>query len=108
MENIKRFVLTPKHIKLLRAAYVEFDDSCEYGAPAVNPKRPYGNSDVESDIHEILTGKRNNDLSDTKMREYRKLHEETATALQIILATGTFSTGTYEVEGYGVNWKKVS
>lgn len=31
-----------------------FDDSMEYGAPMLNPKRPFGNSCVESDILEII------------------------------------------------------
>jgi hypothetical protein len=108
MENVRRFKLTEQHIKLLRAAYVDYNDYCEHGAPCINPKRPYGNSFVEGDIHYILTGKRaEEELSDTLTRKYNTLHEETATALQIILATGKFQVGTYELEGYGVDWKKV-
>ena len=40
---------------------------CEYGAPEINPKRPYGNSSVELDICEILGWKydsENEDLID--------------------------------------------
>ena len=109
MKNIKRFELTEKHIKLLRAAYIDYNGYCEYGAPCINPKRPYGNSDVEPDIHKILTGKfPKTELSDEKAREYADLHRETATALQIILITGKFEPGTYELNGYGIDWKKVA
>lgn len=29
-------------------------DDCETGAPAVDPKRPYGNSSVDTDVLELL------------------------------------------------------
>lgn len=51
---INEFNLKEEHIKLLRAMYVGWSD-CEYGAPEIDPKRPYGNSYVEGDVHEILT-----------------------------------------------------
>lgn len=42
--------------KLADAFYSEllFEDSCEYGSPGLDCKRPFGNSDVEGDILEIL------------------------------------------------------
>ena len=46
-------IINSNHLELLSQLRWEWDD-CEYGAPAVNPKRPYGNSDVEEDIAEIL------------------------------------------------------
>jgi len=39
--------------KLLRSANLSWDD-CEYGAPQIDPKRPYGNSNVPDDIREKL------------------------------------------------------
>ena len=51
----KLFELTEEHIKLLRQMCVSWDD-CEFGAPAIDCKRPYGNSDVYSDIAKILGG----------------------------------------------------
>ena len=33
--------------------FVDWND-CEYGAPTIDPKRPYGNSDVEHEIIAIL------------------------------------------------------
>jgi hypothetical protein len=105
---MKTFTLTENHIKLLRAAYVYFDDSCESGGPSVDPKRPYGNSDVENDIHEILTGEKvgYDQLSRAKVQEYTQLHRETGTALQIILDTGKFEPGEYETKGYEKGWVK--
>lgn len=107
---MKRFELKSEHIKLLRAAYVDWDD-CEYGAPAINCKRPYGSSAVESSIAEVLG-------YDKPCYEcgrgwppdvdLRALHEETRTALQIILRTGSFTPGVYEAPDYTQNWRMVA
>jgi hypothetical protein len=48
------FTLTENHLKLLQKMWVGWS-TCEFGAPEIDPKRPYGNSDVIGDIHEILT-----------------------------------------------------
>lgn len=48
------FEITHDHITLLQAAEWEYND-CEFGAPAIDPKRPYGNSSVELDLVERLT-----------------------------------------------------
>lgn len=53
MMNPERFEVTESHIKLLKKACVDWND-CEFGAPTINPKRPYGNSCVISDMREIL------------------------------------------------------
>lgn len=56
--------------------------SCEYGAPAVDPKRPYGNSSVEVDILEILEIKPegddgNSECYSSEQREFaRQLHSD--------------------------------
>ena len=93
------------HIKLLRRAYVRWED-CEYGAPAIDCKRPYGNSSVEEDIAEILDWPINDEeLSSYQRGLAAKLHGETQTALQIFLTTGKMEIGIYEEEFY--QWKKV-
>lgn len=103
--NETTFNLTENHIKLLRNMYVCWD-SCEYGAPAIDPKRPYGNSWVEGDIHVILTGEEPNELSDDLKEEYYNLHKETQTALQIVLTTGKLEVGVYErSQRYLSDWK---
>jgi hypothetical protein len=53
MSGVTEFTVTEDHLKLLRRAYIGWDD-CEFGAPGIDPKRPYGNSDVIGDIAEIL------------------------------------------------------
>ena len=45
--------VTPDHLKLLGRANWIWEDA-EYGAAAIDPKRPFGNSDVERDINEAL------------------------------------------------------
>lgn len=112
--KIERFILTADHIKLLRHAYVGWND-CETGAPEIDPKRPYGNSDVNLDIHEILTGEsvgmadsNREGLTDKEMEKYTILHRETEEALQIILSTGRFQPGIYEKEPYGKDWKLIN
>lgn len=97
----KRFTLTADHITLLRAMWILWDD-CEFGAPAVDSKRPYGNSGVTDDMRELLPHRASE--SDEALTE---LHTSTQTALQIILATGSFEPGNYECERYGNKWKKV-
>ena len=50
----KKFTLTENHIKLLCRAYVGWNGA-EFGAPSIDPKRPYGNSDVLHDMGDILS-----------------------------------------------------
>jgi len=100
------FTLTEEHIKLIRRMYVGWCE-CEYGAPEIDPKRPYGNSWVAGDVHEILTGKSPEYLSDFIENKYNKLHRETETALQIVLTTGKFEPGNYKrANNYDrISWK---
>lgn len=104
------FTLTEEHIKLLSNAYVRWDD-CEFGAPEIDPKRPYGNSDVIGDIAEILGLKKNicphcGECLDSKDEErLTTLHKETQIALQIILHTKSFIPGKYVKKDYGKDWE---
>lgn len=45
--------ITRDHLTLLANANWRMSD-CEYGAPEIDGKRPYGNSSVESDLEELL------------------------------------------------------
>ena len=74
---------------------------CEYGAPEIDPKRPYGNSSVEEDIREILPKRPLND------DDCLNLHKETLIALQIILSVGKFQPGNYVCDEYDTNWKEI-
>lgn len=108
---MKSFTVTPEHIKLIRNFYVGWQ-RCEFGAPEIDPKRPYGNSDVIGDIHEILGGKPldyddDEDYTDAQVDHYSKLHDETRMALQIVLRTGSFEPGTFVADDYSQNWKRI-
>lgn len=84
---METFTITQDHIKLLQRMCVSWDD-CEFGAPAIDCKRPYGNSGVESDIAEILGWEYDpeNDEQCEKIGEAaRKIHREMQTVLQIVL-----------------------
>lgn len=92
------FTLTADHIKLVRAMYVNWNDRGYDGAPEVNIKRPYGNSDVPGDVAELIGVEQDCEEEGFKPETIDRLmalHKETATALQIILSTGSFETGTY-------------
>ena len=106
------FTLTEQHIKLLTSMYVGWQH-CEHGAPEIDPKRPYGNGDVVNDIAELLgieAYRLNEDDSQYDEELYDKLdalHRETETALQVVLATGTFTPGNYTRSEYRADWKLV-
>lgn len=113
IENSTKFTIEDKHIKLLKGMNVEWDD-CEFGAPCIDPKRPYGNSDVFGDIAEIIGLKKKGNYDyktgewkDNVCDELYKLHREMMIVLQIILSTGQIKKGTYvKVEKYGYeSWK---
>lgn len=106
----KVFELKEEHLKLLRNMTVRWDD-CEFGAPIIDPKKPYGNSCVYEDIANILgiEGFKDSDdeISFSKEQEdlMDKFHKETGMTLQIVLITGKFEAGIYEADEYLNNWK---
>jgi hypothetical protein len=109
---LREFEVTEEHLKLLRSAWVGWDD-CEFGAPAIDPKRPYGNSDVIADIGKILGVRPNvrdswgdDVFSEETEDRLRRLHKETQTVLQIALATGRFEAGVYAVPDFSNAWAK--
>lgn len=99
-----RFDLTEEHLKLLKNVNIIWDD-CEFGAPTIDSKRPYGNSSVLSDMRKILGMKEKTCPhcgeaieSDGKNDYLIELHKELVMALEIILQTQQFQTGTYELD----------
>jgi len=116
----KNFTLTEDHITLLRSMYVGWQD-CETGAPEIDPKRPYGNGDVSGDVIELLNWKDIGEMDEEDQDDFyesdeydqlrdraEKIHNQTMTALQIILYTGEFVVGDYiNKEDYGIDWVKV-
>ena len=127
ISRVRRFTVTEDHLKLLRHAWVDWDQGEGYGAPGINPKKPYGNSDVERDIAEILEApdsdwewveievgfpppgarERVKDLRPEAAERFTRLHAETAIALQIVLATGEFRPGRYtRTQQWSIDWKR--
>lgn len=110
IQGTKTFEIKKEHLELLKRAFVSWEH-CEYGAPAIDCKRPYGNSDVEGDIAEIFGWEYDEEegLNEEQSTKARNLHEETKTALQIALATKKFETGVYlNYEKYNdTKWRKV-
>lgn len=100
------FTLTEDHIKLLRKMNVGWNDA-EFGAPEIDPKRPYGNSQVYFDIAEhlgVVIPEEDKEFSDDEKAEMLKLHQETEMALQIVLRTGAFTPGVYVADKYRRDW----
>ncbi len=95
MRNCNRdteFTITEEHMKLLERMYIGWED-CEFGAPAVDCKRPYGNSYVYGDIAEILgikpEGEEEGEFTDDQKAEMAGLHAEMQTVLQILVQNAT-------------------
>ena len=109
---MERFVLKKEHILLLKQAVVRWED-CEYGAPSIDCKRPYGTSSVEESIAEIIGDESDacphcGESLDTESSEnYKQLHKETETALSILLQHGNVPLGEYQKDGYS-EWKPLS
>lgn len=125
----QRLEVKPEHLRLIQRF-------CEFGAPEIDPKRPYGNSDVYQDMIEILglrelkEGIYEFELFGEKwllkgedkynlylegadegnlLKLLRKLHEETEQVLQICFTTQTFKVGIYETSSeYSDDWKRVN
>lgn len=106
------FKITEAHLKLAKKMCVSWED-CEFGAPSINCKRPYGNSDVISDIGKILglpkqQGKDGEEDYPESLEDYmQELHKSMEIALQIFLLSGEFRVGIYEKqdEYSSLSWK---
>lgn len=112
MIQYRRFRVTEDHLKLLRAAYVGWDHS-EFGAPAIDCKRPYGKSNVHDDIAETLGIEPSGEddflpFTPEEIEMMDRLHKETKTVLQIALRVGEFKAGEYEAEIYTQDWHPVA
>lgn len=108
---MRKLKVTENHIKLLQAVYIDWCGD-EFGAPCINPKRPFGNSDVYGDIAEILGFK----LADSE-EEYEKYQRQIESldkgyrqlqdCLQILCSNLSIEIGEYECDDHGKNWRKV-
>lgn len=105
------FTLTTQHVLLLRNAAVCFFDGPEWGGPSLNFKRPFGNGDMISDMARMI------DIEPVETDDEELhwppgtrdamilLYHELATALQVVLACGSFEPGSYEADQYKRNWR---
>lgn len=89
------FFVTNTHIQLLNSCYVSWN-SCEFGAPTIDPKRPLGNSDVETDFQEI-----------TGLSYDEKTYKELETCLQILIDELSIHTGLYRYDKEDGRWYAV-
>jgi hypothetical protein len=108
---MKRLKVTENHIKLLKELYIGWED-CEFGAPCVDCKRPFGNSDVYGDMAEILGIKlanqeENFELYEKQIYSLSKGYKELQDCLQILCKNLSIEVGEYECDDYGTNWRKV-
>ena len=112
IEDALVFDVHEDHKKLLMRSYWDWDD-CEYGAPCMDPKRPYGNSDVGGDIAGILEMKLMTDgygekvISDIQSKMCRGRHLEMQHYLQILARFGEIPDGRYSRPNTWSEWVKV-
>jgi hypothetical protein len=103
---MKTFEVKDIHIKLLQNAYVSWE-GCEFGAPSIDCKRPYGNSYVYGDLAEFCGIERvGGDFTREQYDYMNQVHQETETVLQIFLKVGKMEPGKYQLSGYK-DWVKV-
>ena len=95
VEKMERFIVKPIHLQLIKRLFVSWNE-CEFGAPTIDPKRPFGNSDVEYDFEEI-TGEKFDEI----------IYCDLETYLQILTRNPHIEEGTYEKSEYGIDWVKV-
>ena len=113
MMEPKRFRVTELHMKLLPQLWFGYDAYTEFGAPEVDPKRPYGNSDVYGDIAEILGIVANEDeygdpvFIQNQMDEMLTIHKQMTTVLNIMVRNNGVAPGDYEASAYGQDWRRV-
>lgn len=112
----KQFHLTQDHIDLLEHARVRWS-SVEYGAPAIDDKRPFGNSGrsvIEREICQILgyepvAQEMGREVYDEdEKQEAIETYNELDTAMRIVLRCQTFRPGLFETsDDYGSDWERV-
>lgn len=109
-----KFRLKKEHIKLIkelnfRTAVVT--DSSDKFRPAIDEKRPFGNSGVTSNVCEIMGWYSNEDgeYSEKAINRAEMLLIELPVALEIVVSKHTFTPGEYEVSEYGAyfNYKHI-
>jgi hypothetical protein len=107
--QLVRFSITEDHLNLLASMYIGWY-GCEFGAPAVDCKRPYGNGDVYGDMAKILgipspDYELGEDWRASDIQRMDALHREMKTVLQIGVRVGFFRAGEYEAGKWTQDWR---
>jgi hypothetical protein len=115
------FTVTDQHLRLLKAASVkpssEIDGSM-FGAPTIDPRRPYGDRDVYRSMIRILDYKmppngsqkwdvETDEIPDATENALDQLHSEIEIVLKICLNRQSFETGQFYWPEPGEDWVKV-
>ena len=103
------FEVLPEHVTLLQHAKVTWYDA-ETGAPCIDPKRPYGVSDVVRHVLKLLNqipSDYSGEIDETMRDRAWQLHLGTEIALQIFLYTGAMKPGVYKAQKYSGRWEPV-
>lgn len=111
---MKELIVTENHLKLLKNLHVGWDYT-EFGAPCIDPKRPFGNSNVFSDMAQILgfelaNHEKQPELYDKQCTSLVKGYHELQYCLQILCTNLKLESGKYVLENeYDVkSWRKVN
>lgn len=101
------FYVTEDKLKLLSKMHIGWND-CEFGAPAVDCKRPYGNSSVYSDIAAILhiEPALDDEFSQEQTDDMYAIHQSMQTVLQILAFNRSIEIGAYKAEKYSNEWHR--
>jgi hypothetical protein len=93
---IAQFEITDDHMALLREMNWRWEDEMEFGGPAVDAKRPFGNSSrIYSDMADALGWEY--DADDRELEAtLDALYRETLQVLVVGISAGTFAPGVYE------------
>ena len=104
------FELKQEHLTLLKQSCWGWND-CEYGAPGMDCKRPFGNSGVDTDLAEILSKTSPKcphcgELLDTTVQQKNEaIYKELLNALEVICHTLSFELGVYK-KNSKYRWEK--
>lgn len=118
METLKElFDLKQEHIDLLKHVNLKWEEDPDYGGPAVDGKRPYGERLLLESVAEALNWKpaecdcgvencNFEDWTDDQEEAAKALHKDILPAMQIVLQTQSFTPGIYARDTAG-QWHRL-
>ncbi|KAA9379648.1 hypothetical protein F5972_08320 [Microbispora cellulosiformans] len=97
LRDAHQFEVRPEHIRLLRRANTAWEGHRDVGAPSLDRRHPFGDSDdVYADMAEIVDGRTDGGYDDEDVDRYDRLRGELGLVLEIVLQAGSFEPGHYE------------